>query len=72
MIPIGALNRKKREMKKENRILPTIVVSEDPKFEFCCTHPRTKDLGHFWLGYIRMLGHTEMSAHVSNIVDIGT
>ncbi len=22
-----------------------------------------KDLGHFWLGYIRMLGHLQMSAH---------
>ncbi len=23
-----------------------------------------KDLGHFWLGYIRMLGHLQMSAHL--------
>ncbi len=23
----------------------------------------TKDLGHFWLGYIRMLGHLQPSAH---------
>ena len=22
-----------------------------------------KDLGHFWLGYIRMLGHLQLSAH---------
>ncbi len=25
-----------------------------------------KDLGHFWLGYIRMLGHFQMSAHLVN------
>ncbi len=25
-----------------------------------------KDLGHFWLDYIRMLGHLEMSAHLRN------
>ncbi len=25
-----------------------------------------KDLGHFWLGYIRMLGHLQMSAHLVN------
>ncbi len=24
---------------------------------------RYKDLGHFWLGYIRMLGHLQLSAH---------
>ena len=24
----------------------------------------TKDLGHFWLGYIRMLGHLQMSVHL--------
>ena len=24
----------------------------------------TNDLGHFWLGYIRMLGHLEMSTHI--------
>ncbi len=22
-----------------------------------------KDLGHFWLGYIRMLGHLQLGAH---------
>ena len=26
----------------------------------------TKDLGHFWLGYIRMLGHLQLSAHLPN------
>ena len=26
----------------------------------------SKDLGHFWLGYIRMLGHLQMSAHLVN------
>ncbi len=25
-----------------------------------------KDLGHFWLGYIRMLGHLQLSAHLVN------
>ncbi len=25
---------------------------------------RNKDLGHLWLGYIRMLGHLQMSAHL--------
>ncbi len=25
-----------------------------------------KDLGHFWLGYIRMLGHLQSSAHLPN------
>ena len=25
-----------------------------------------KDLGHFWLGYIRMLGHLQLGAHWSN------
>ena len=25
-----------------------------------------KDLGHFWLGYIRILGHLQMSAHLVN------
>ncbi len=25
-----------------------------------------KDLGHFWLGYIRMLGHLQLSAHLPN------
>ncbi len=29
-------------------------------------HPIGKDLGHFWLGYIRMLGHLQMSAHLVN------
>ncbi len=29
----------------------------------CCTD---NDLGHFWLGYIRLLGHPQMTAHVSN------
>ncbi len=27
---------------------------------------RRKDLGHFWLDYIRMLGHLQMSAHLMN------
>ncbi len=27
----------------------------------------TMDLGRFWLGYIRMLGHPQMSAHHSNL-----
>ena len=26
-----------------------------------------KDLGHVWLGYIRMLGHLQMSAHMENM-----
>ncbi len=26
-----------------------------------------KDLGHFWLGHIRMLGHLQLSAHLPNI-----
>ena len=26
----------------------------------------TKDLGHFWLGYIRILGHLQLSAHLPN------
>ncbi len=25
-----------------------------------------KDLGHFWLGYIRMLGHLQLGAHRPN------
>ncbi len=25
-----------------------------------------KDLGHFWFGYIRILGHQQMGAHLSN------
>ncbi len=25
-----------------------------------------KDLGHFWLDYIRMLGHLQMSDHLVN------
>ena len=25
--------------------------------------------GHFWLGYIRMLGHLQMSAHLVNFTD---
>ncbi len=25
----------------------------------------SKDLGHFWLGYLMMLGHLQMSAHPS-------
>ena len=27
---------------------------------------RIKDLGHIWLGYIRMLGHLQISAHLPN------
>ncbi len=27
---------------------------------------KSKDLGHFWLGYIRMLGHLQLSAHWLN------
>ena len=29
-------------------------------------HDFYKDLGHFWLGYIRMLGHLQLSAHLPN------
>ena len=25
-----------------------------------------KELGHFWLGYIRMMGHLQLSAHLAN------
>ena len=25
-----------------------------------------KDLGHFWLGYIGILGHLQLSAHTPN------
>ncbi len=27
---------------------------------------KIKDLGHLWLGYIRMLGHLQLSAHLPN------
>ncbi len=30
-----------------------------------------KDLGHFWLGYIRMLGHLQLSAHLTNFEVLG-
>ncbi len=38
------------------------------------TAHQTKDLGHFWLGYIniRMLGHLQLSAHLSNFERIIT
>ena len=29
--------------------------------------PGHKDLGHFWLGYMRMLGHLQLSAHLPNL-----
>ncbi len=45
-------------------------VRADPREHFV---KKSKDLGHFWLGYIRMLGHLQLSAHLPNFdLDIGT
>ena len=35
------------------------------------TLPTDKDLGHFWLGYIRMQGHLQMTAHLVNLDRLG-
>ena len=32
----------------------------------CISSKVVNDLGHFWLGYIMMLGHPQMSAHLVN------
>ncbi len=51
------------------------MLQQAHSFDLCHTTTGTlgwtnnteKDLGHFWLGYIRMLGYLQMSAHLVNL-----
>ncbi len=53
---------------KIQKNLPCIVLAIN-RVTFCpgwTVSWYIKDLGHFWLGYIRMLGHLQSSAHLPN------
>ncbi len=46
---------------------PLVALTIIVETEWTCGHLIcSKDLGHFWLGYIRMLGHLHLSAHLPN------
>ena len=49
-----------RNLEECTRIIPSLLHVYNTQFH------SPKDLGHFWLGYIRMLGHLQMSAHLVN------
>ncbi len=65
---------KQHELKRLKYIIKTLYISKKITGVKCTKHTgwekshtdraeEPKDLGHFWLGYIEMLGHLQLSAH---------
>ena len=52
-------------MCQSRKFEPKCVQSGD-SYIYYMSLQQIKDLGPFWLGYIMMLGHPQMSAHLSN------
>ncbi len=56
--------------KKTPFLFNLIFFSLFSRLKFVEAMKLIKDMGHLWLGYIRMLGHPQMSAHLSNFEGI--
>ena len=47
--------------------LATVVSDLHRMKDKCGTSGKAKDLGHFWLCYIRTMGHLQLSAHLLKV-----